>query len=59
MTPAERGDPLMVSTAPHDPDDPAEVAAIQTPEGEPDGQLIDPAEVDDGNDEASEEVMPE
>lgn len=49
----------MISTTPHDPNDPAEVAAIQTPEGEPDGELIDPAALaDDVWDEASEEVLP-
>jgi hypothetical protein len=32
----------MIRTLRHDPDDPAEVAAIQTPEGEPDAELIDP-----------------
>jgi hypothetical protein len=45
-------------TVKHDPDDEAEVAAVQTPGDEPDGELIDPADVD-GDDEESEAVMPE
>ena len=46
-------------TLAHDPDDPAEVAAIQTPDGEPDGVLIDPETVDftDESDEIS--LLPE
>lgn len=45
----------MPTTVPHDPDDPAEVAAVQTPEGEPDGQLLDPEAVE-FTDESSEDV---
>jgi hypothetical protein len=54
----------MTGTIAHDPSDPAEVAAIQTPDGEPDGELIDP-DAPLGPDrayvynEASEEVLPE
>jgi hypothetical protein len=46
-------------TLAHDPDDPAEVAAIQTPDGQPDGVLIDPETVDftDESDEIS--LLPE
>jgi hypothetical protein len=49
-------------TIPHDPDDAAEVAAVQTPEGEPDAELIDPNSLglpDDPDDPSSEEVIPE
>lgn len=45
----------MASTVPHDPDDVAEVAAIQTPEGQEDGRLLDPAAVE-FTDESSEDV---
>ena len=52
-----------MKTTPHDPDDPAEVAAVQTPEGEPDAELIDPADILDPSgdrwDESSEAVIPE
>lgn len=56
----------MIRTLPHDPDDPAERAAIQTPEGEPDARLIDPASLppvtpvgEPGpDDESSEDVLP-
>jgi hypothetical protein len=47
----------MTRTLPPDPDDPAEVAAVQTPEGEPDGALLDPEDVE-FTDEESEEVAP-
>lgn len=47
----------MIRTLPHDPDDPAEVAAVQTPEGEPDGRLLDPDD-SEFDDESSEEVRP-
>lgn len=50
----------MLNTVPHDPEDPAEVAAVQTPEGEPDAELIDPdslPEVDPA--QAANEVIPE
>jgi hypothetical protein len=54
-------------TVKHDPDDEAEVAAVQTPEGEPDAELIDPESITQGpewlsrelHDEESEEVAPE
>lgn len=46
----------MTKTLPHDPDDAAEVAAIQTPAGEPDGKLVDPEDVA-FTDESSEEVQ--
>jgi hypothetical protein len=50
---------MPITTVPHDPDDPAEVAAIQTPDGQPDAELIDPASIeDDGDDESSEQVAP-
>lgn len=53
----------MAGTVPHDPTDPAEVAAIQTPDGEPDGELIDPDDILNPRgglgDEASEEVLSE
>lgn len=49
---------MMIRTVPHDRDDEAEVAAIQTPPGEPDGELIDPNSVD-GDDEQDETVRPE
>lgn len=49
----------MTRTVPHDPDDPAEVAAVQTPEGEPDGELLDPEEVHGHDGDDSEEVVPE
>jgi len=50
----------MIRTTPHDPDDDAEVAAVQTPEGEPDGQLIDPASLPEVDPlQASDEVIPE
>jgi hypothetical protein len=45
-------------TVPHDPTDPAEIAAIQTPPGQPDGELYDPDDVD-LDDESSDEVIPE
>jgi hypothetical protein len=48
----------MVRTVKHDQDDPAEVDAIQTPDGEPDGVLYDPADVE-LDDESSDEVGPE
>jgi hypothetical protein len=61
----ERNEPMTRMTA-HNPDDPAEVAAVQTPEGEPDGKLIDPASLppvtpvgEPGpDDESSEDVVP-
>jgi hypothetical protein len=50
-------------TIPHDPDDAAEVAAVQTPEGEPDAELIDPDSLPipeaDEDDPSSEAVIPE
>lgn len=46
-----------MTTLPHDPDDPAEVAAIQTSDGEPDGELIDPETVE-FDDESGETVEP-
>jgi hypothetical protein len=46
-----------MTTVPHDPDDPAEVAAIQTPDGEPDGELLDPEAVE-FEDESDETVQP-
>lgn len=49
-------------TIPHDPNDPAEVAAIQTPPGEPDAELIDPESVAvplGDYLESSEAVLPE
>lgn len=48
----------MIRTVAHDPDDVAEVAAIQTPEGEPDGVLVDPETVA-FEDESDESVAPE
>ena len=48
----------MTRTVPHNPDDPAEVAAVATPEDEPNAELIDPNWVD-GDDESREEVGPE
>lgn len=45
-------------TVKHNPDDAAEVAAVQTPPGEPDGVLVDPESID-GDDESVEEVVPE
>lgn len=47
----------MTRTVPHDPDDPAELAAISTPDGQPDGALIDPDDVAP-EDESSEAVHP-
>lgn len=53
----------MTRTVPHNPDDAAEVAAVQTPDGQPNAELIDPSRgptafaLDD--DESSEEVAPE
>jgi hypothetical protein len=46
-------------TIPHDPNDAAEVAAVQTPAGEPDAELIDPTESRPIGDESSEKVIPE
>lgn len=48
----------MPSTLPHDPDNPAEVSAVQTPDGEPDAELLNPDDVD-FDDESSEDVLPE
>jgi hypothetical protein len=47
-------------TVPHDPDDAAEAAAVQTPEGEPDGELIDPASLPEVDPlQADDSVVPE
>jgi hypothetical protein len=54
----------MVRTLPPDPEDEAEIAAVQPPEGvetegdETEGALIDPEDVE-REDESSEEVIPE
>jgi hypothetical protein len=48
----------MIRTVPHDAEDPAEVAAIQTPDGEPDGELIDPETVHGHDSDDSEVVVP-
>lgn len=52
----------MGSTVPHDPTDPAEVAAIQTPAGEPDAELLAPEAISPygefGQNEAAEDVIP-
>jgi hypothetical protein len=47
----------MDGMSPGDGDLPAEIAAVQTPDGEPDAVLIDPGSVD-LEDESSEEVRP-
>lgn len=43
-------------TVPPDPDNPAEVAAAKTPDGEPDGVLLDPESVE-FTDESAEDVV--